>query len=58
MAKKRKKKSKRKKRIEDLKRRSATAMIALIRSGGGFHGDRRIKRLKTRKAQKEEALKE
>ena len=38
--------------------RSIEARDAKLRSGAGKHGDRRLKRLKTRKAQKAQAFRD
>lgn len=41
-----------------MKSPSPGAKAALLRGGAGKHGDRRTKRLKTRRAQKQAAIKE
>lgn len=43
---------------EPVRTRSIEARDAKLRTGSGTHGDRRLKRLKTRSAQKREALRE
>lgn len=57
MAKRRKKRIKRKK-IEDLKPRCAVALSAILATGAGKHGDRRLRRKRTRAAQKRAAIAE
>lgn len=57
MAKRRNKKRKQKK-IEDLKPRRAVALSAILATGSGQHGDRRLRRKRTRAAQKRAAIAE
>lgn len=40
------------------KPRSAGAVAAMLRGGAGKHGDRRLKRLKTRSSKKRQAIQE
>jgi len=47
-----------KKNVSDVKRRSAAAVAAILKTGAGKHGDRRLKRMKTRAAQKRAAFRD